>query len=112
MNRSAATLEAGKQTNLGTSMENRYLTCSLVKEIYGIEITKVREIIGIQRITHVPRTPDYVEGVINLRGKVVPVVDLRKKFSLPAADFTRETCIIVVEIRGNLTGLIDRKSVV
>ena len=91
---------------MGESMEGRYLTFSLEKEVYGIEITKIREIIGIQKITHVPKTPEFVEGVINLRGKVVPVVDLRKKFGLPASEYTRETCIIVVEVHDSLMGVI------
>ncbi|HLL90213.1 MAG TPA: chemotaxis protein CheW [Tepidisphaeraceae bacterium] len=82
----------------------KYLTFALGKEEYGLEILKVREIIGYMDITAVPRTPSYVKGVINLRGQVIAVVDLRAKFRMPAADRTDETCIIVVEIRQPGTG--------
>jgi purine-binding chemotaxis protein CheW len=78
----------------------KYLTFALGKEEYGLEILKVREIIGYMDITAVPRTPPYVRGVINLRGQVISVVDLRAKFGMPAADRTDQTCVIVVEIRG------------
>jgi purine-binding chemotaxis protein CheW len=74
----------------------KYLTFVLAGEEYGLEILKVREIIGMMDITAVPRTPGFVKGVINLRGKVIPVVDLRLKFEMPAAEQTAETCIIVV----------------
>ncbi len=78
--------------------EGKYLTFSLAGEEYGIGILKVKEIIGLMPITPVPRTPDHIKGVINLRGKVIPVVDLRLKFGMPAAESTDRTCIIVVEI--------------
>lgn len=78
--------------------EGKYLTFSLAGEEYGIGILKVKEIIGIMPITVVPQTPSYIKGVINLRGKVIPVIDLRLKFSIAAAEFTERTCIIVVEI--------------
>ncbi len=78
--------------------EGKYLTFSLADEEYGIGILKVKEIIGIITITTVPQTPSHVKGVINLRGKVIPVVDLRLKFGLPAMDYTERTCIIVIEI--------------
>ena len=74
-------------------------------EEYGLEILKVREIIGIMDITRVPRMSDFVKGVINLRGKVIPVVDLRLKFSLQPTEYNEETCIIVVDI-GMLVGMI------
>jgi purine-binding chemotaxis protein CheW len=77
----------------------KYLTFTLGKEGYGLEILKVREIIGYMDITAVPRTPGYVKGVINLRGQVISVIDLRAKFEMPTADRTDETCIIVVEIQ-------------
>jgi len=82
----------------GTDREGKYLTFSLGGEEYGIGILKVKEIIGMMPITHVPQTPEYVKGVINLRGKVIPVVDLRLKFGIEAIDYTERTCIIVVEI--------------
>ena len=78
--------------------EGKYLTFTLAGEEYGIGILKVKEIIGMMTITMVPQTPSFVKGVINLRGKVIPVVDLRLKFGMPAMDYTERTCIIVVEI--------------
>ena len=89
----------------------KYLTFKLDDEEYGVEILKVREIIGMMGITAVPRMPSYMKGVINLRGKVIPVIDLRMKFCLPEAEYTSETCIIVVDVQGNLVGIIvDRVS--
>ena len=78
--------------------EGKYLTFALAQEEYGLEILKVREIIGYIDVTAVPQTPHYVKGVINLRGQVIPVVDLRAKFGMETASVTDETCIIVVEI--------------
>jgi len=82
--------------------EGKYLTFSLSGEEYGIGILKVKEIIGMMPITPVPRTPSYVKGVINLRGKVIPVMDLRLKFGMEEASYTERTCIIVVEIGGQV----------
>ncbi len=79
----------------------KYLTFTLADEEYGIGILKVKEIIGMMTITSVPRTPDFVKGVINLRGKVIPVIDLRVKFGMPSIDYTDRTCIVVVEIDAN-----------
>jgi purine-binding chemotaxis protein CheW len=81
------------------SRAGKYLTFRLGEEEFGLEILKVQEIIQLQSITRVPRTPDYVRGVINLRGKVIPVVDLRLKFGLDRAEDTERTCIVVVQIR-------------
>ena len=82
--------------------EGKYLTFALGPEEYGLEILKVREIIGYMEITAVPQTPHEVKGVINLRGQVIPVVDLRAKFGMETAEVTDESCIIVVEIsQGN-----------
>lgn len=78
--------------------EGKYLTFSLGGEEYGISILKVKEIIGMMTITTIPQTPGYVKGVINLRGKVIPVLDLRLKFGLDPMEYTERTCIIVVEI--------------
>lgn len=78
----------------------KYLTFQLSNEEFGIRVLKVREIMGIQEITAVPQTPAHIKGVINLRGKVVPVVDLRLKFGLAAADYTQRTCIIVTQVQG------------
>jgi purine-binding chemotaxis protein CheW len=78
--------------------EMQYLTFQLNGEIYGLEILKVREIIEYIEATKVPKTSDYVKGVVNLRGQVVPVIDLRTKFAMPQAEITDQTCIIVVQI--------------
>jgi purine-binding chemotaxis protein CheW len=76
----------------------KYLTFSLSNEEYGVGILKVKEIIGMMAITSVPQTPHFVKGVINLRGKVIPVIDLRRKFGMESEDYTERTCIIVVEM--------------
>src|ERR1700727_3044037 len=76
----------------------KYLTFILGREEFAIRVLKVREIMGIQDITAVPQTPAYVKGVINLRGKVIPVVDLRLKFGLAEREYTQRTCIIVVQV--------------
>ena len=81
--------------------EGKYLTFSLDREEYGIGILKVKEIIGMMRITPVPQTPEFVKGVINLRGKVIPVIDLRLRFGMESIDYNDRTCIIVVEINTN-----------
>jgi purine-binding chemotaxis protein CheW len=80
------------------ALAGKYLTVVLGDEAYGIAVLKVREIIRVQKITHVPQMPAYVKGVINLRGRVIPVVDLRVKFGLPA-EFTERTCIVVVQVK-------------
>ncbi len=81
-----------------TIKTGKYLTFILAEEEYGIGILKVKEIIGMMPITSVPRTPDFVKGVINLRGKVIPVIDLRLKFTMGEIAYNDRTCIIVVEI--------------
>ena len=78
--------------------EGKYLTFTLAGEEYGIGILKIKEIIRMMPITSVPQTPEFVKGVINLRGKVIPVIDLRLRFGLETIDYTERTCIIVVEI--------------
>lgn len=78
----------------------KYLTFQLVQEEFGIRVLKVREIMGLQDITAVPQTPPHVKGVINLRGKVIPVIDLRLKFGLPAGEYSQRTCIIVAQVQG------------
>jgi purine-binding chemotaxis protein CheW len=79
----------------------KYLTFHLINEEFGVRVLKVREIMGVQEITAVPQTPSHVKGVINLRGKVIPVVDLRLKFGLPPAEYNQRTCIIVVQVQGD-----------
>lgn len=93
------------------SLAGKYLTFVLAEEEYGLEILKVREIFGMMDITAVPRTPDFIKGVINLRGKVIPIMDLRLKFGMPEAEHTDETCIIVVQVDGLDMGIVvDRVS--
>ncbi len=75
----------------------KLLSFGLGKEEYGLDILAVREIIGLIDITPLPRTPEYVKGVINLRGKIIPVIELRKRFGMPSVKYTEETCIIVVD---------------
>lgn len=85
----------------GNSRLGKYLVFHLGSEEFGIQVLKVREIIGIQGITVVPKMPDYVKGVINLRGKMIPVVNLRLKFGMAEAEHTQRTCIIVVQLHGS-----------
>lgn len=80
------------------ALAGKYLTFSLGTEEYGLPVLKVREIIKVMDITPVPQVPAHVRGVINLRGKVIPVIDLRAKFALPAQDDTERTCIVVVDV--------------
>jgi purine-binding chemotaxis protein CheW len=95
---------------LTASRAGKYLTFFLAGEEYGLEILKVSEIIGLQPITRVPRMPEFVRGVINLRGKVIPITDLRMKFGMGAED-SEDSCIIVVQMRGIQTGIVvDRVS--
>jgi purine-binding chemotaxis protein CheW len=84
---------AGKLAKAG-----KYLTFNMGREVYGIEILKVQEIIGMMTVTRVPKTPEFVRGVVNLRGKVIPVIDLRLKFELDSREDTDRTCIIVVQV--------------
>ncbi|MBZ5600846.1 MAG: chemotaxis protein CheW [Acidobacteriia bacterium] len=92
------------------SRAGKYLTFGLGKEEFAIQVLAVREIMGVQEITVVPQTPPYVKGVINLRGKVIPVVDLRLKFGLEEQAYTQRTCIVVVQIEQEgsrlLTGVV------
>ena len=99
------------QTTKTDSRAGKYLAFQLGREEFAIQVLKVREIMGIQDITAVPQTPVFVKGVINLRGKVIPVIDLRLKFGLPEVEYTQRTCIIMVQIQGpdgnvSLTGIV------
>ena len=93
-------MQMTEETVSAISREGKYLTFALADEEYGISILKVKEIIGMMPITTVPQTPEFVKGVINLRGKVIPVMDLRLKFGMDEIEYTERTCIIVVEIEG------------
>lgn len=92
----AAVLEAPVATE---HRQGKYLTFHLGREEFGIQVVHVREIMGLQDITAVPQTPPFLKGVINLRGKIIPVVDLRLKFGFQQAEYTSSTCIIVVQVR-------------
>lgn len=83
---------------------DKFLTFCLGQEEYGLPILAVREIIGLIDVTPLPQTPAYVKGVINLRGKIIPVIELRSKFGLPTVAYTAETCILVVEVAGEEEG--------
>lgn len=86
--------------------ERQLVVFQLGAELYGVDIARVHEIIRLQTITRVPRAPSFVEGVINLRGKVIPVVDLRRRFGLPIGEHTRATRTVVVEIGDQVVGII------
>jgi purine-binding chemotaxis protein CheW len=92
----------GATVALQNRLAGKYMTFKLAEEEYGLEILKVREIIGLMEITRIPRTPDFVRGVINLRGRVIPVTDLRLKFDMEQGEATAQNVIIVVqyELRG------------
>lgn len=88
------------------TQKGRYLTFSLGRETYGIEIKYVTEIIGIQTITEIPQLPEYVKGIINLRGKIIPVMDVRLRFRKDSREYNDRTCVIVVDINDISIGLI------
>lgn len=88
------------------TLKDKYLTFHIGKEDYGIAIRHVIEIIGIQDITEVPDTPEYIKGVINLRGKVIPIMDIRLRFGLKARDYDDRTCVIVVQLADTQIGLV------
>ncbi len=87
-------------------MSNLFLTFSSDDEKFGLSIHEVREIISFQKITKVPEQPDYIRGIINLRGNVIPTVDVRKRFGQPTGQYTDHTCIIIVDMAGMSAGLI------
>ncbi|MPN49380.1 Chemotaxis protein CheW [bioreactor metagenome] len=88
------------------AMKGRFLTFLIDKEIFGIEIRHVMEIVGIQKITEMPEMPDYIRGIINLRGKIIPIMDVRLRFKKPGKDYTDRTCVIVIDFDGTSFGLI------
>ncbi len=98
-----------QKDNQMMAKQGKYLTFALGTEEYGLEILSVREIIGLMEITAIPEVSDYVKGVINLRGKVIPVIDLRLKFGMPKMEYTKETCIIVLNMNSNFIGIIVDK---
>lgn len=94
----SATLSAPAANTAGMDRAGKYLTFRLGAEEFGIQVLKVREIMGVQEITAVPQTPPWIKGVINLRGKVIAVIDLRLKFGLPPEAYNQRTCIVVVQL--------------
>lgn len=88
------------------TLSGKYLTFSLGAEVYGIEIRYVTEIIGMHTITEVPDLPDHVRGIINLRGRIIPVIDVRLRFKKPPREYNDRTCVVVVDIQGVAVGLI------
>ena len=88
------------------TQRGKYLTFLLGTEEYGIEIAYVTEIIGIQTITSIPQLPTYIQGIINLRGKIIPVMDVRLRFGKPFRDYNDRTCVIVIDIEQFSIGLI------
>lgn len=108
---SAETASAEAGTAVADDRGGKFLTFFLADEEYGIEILRVREIIGLMAITPVPRTPECIRGVINLRGKVIPILDLRRRFDLPSIEDTEESCIIVVQSGDDMVGVfVDKVS--
>ena len=94
------------ENSTNSSTEQQLVVFDLAHEAYGVDIGTVREIIRMQDVTSVPHRPDYVSGVINLRGRITPVVDLRKRFNLPETEISRENRIVVVDIDGQDIGMI------
>jgi purine-binding chemotaxis protein CheW len=88
------------------TMKGRFLTFKLSTEVFGIEIRYVTEIIGIQPITELPELPDYIKGIVNLRGKIIPVMDVRLRFGKPEMKYNERTCIVVIDIKDTSIGLI------
>jgi len=98
LERIPVSFQPARDLRLEDARSGKYLTFRLGKEEFGIQVRHVKEIMGVQDITAVPGTPPHLKGVINLRGKIIPVVDLRLKFSFAEAPFTQTTCIIVVQV--------------
>jgi purine-binding chemotaxis protein CheW len=93
------------------TQHGRYLSFAMGDESFGLEISHVIEIVGIQPITPIPEAPSYVKGIINLRGKIIPVIDMHIKFGRESKDYDDRTCIIIIDIQETLAGLIvDRVS--
>jgi purine-binding chemotaxis protein CheW len=104
---STATVEATEQREVRTtysSEDQQFLTFNLADEYYGVDILKVQEIKGYTTVTRIPNTPDYLKGVLNLRGTIVPIVDLRMKFGMGTTDPTPFTVIVVVNVRNRIMG--------
>ncbi len=95
-----------EKISLFSESGGKLLTFQLGRQEYGIQILEAREVVGMMNIDPVLQTPDFMKGVINLRGKIIPVIDLRKKFKMEELEHTKEACIVVVDVKGKLTGVI------
>ena len=100
-----ATKESTQQIGVDTD-GNQFLTFQLGEELYGVDILRVQEIKGYTTVTKIPNTPDYIKGVLNLRGTIVPIVELRTTFGMPTIDYTMFTVIVVVVVRDRIMGLV------
>jgi purine-binding chemotaxis protein CheW len=100
-----ATRELHQQIGLTTD-DNQFLTFNLGEELYGVDILRVQEIKGYTAVTKIPNTPAHIKGVLNLRGTIVPIIELRTKFNMPVIDYTAFTVIIVVVVRDKVMGLV------
>jgi len=104
-------VKAGDNPDMEDSQRDKYLTFLVTTEEYGIAIRYVTEIIGLQKITEIPDLPPVIKGVINLRGRIIPVMDMRSRFRLPQREYDSRTCVVVVNIEARTIGLIvDRVS--
>ena len=103
---SLSSMNSDDSRSFDHELAGKYLTFSLGEEHYGLPIKPINDIIELQDYTEIPQTADYVRGVINLRGTVIPVIDLREKFGLPTTEYDEKTCIVVVNIENIQTGLI------
>jgi purine-binding chemotaxis protein CheW len=97
----ASVVRTGETQTKDLMKGGKYLTFQLGKEIYGLEILKVQEIIGMMSVTRIPKTPEFIRGVINLRGKVISIIELRRKFGMETKADTEKTCVVVVQVGEN-----------
>ncbi|HPB80860.1 MAG TPA: chemotaxis protein CheW [Spirochaetota bacterium] len=100
------TMDKRKQTEAEIEEMEQYVTFTIGNEVYGVEVLKVQEIIGMTQITHMPNSMRFMKGVINLRGSVVPVVDMRLKLEMEEQEYTKFTVILIIEVKGTLVGII------
>lgn len=99
-------MDKRKQAEAEIEEMEQYVTFTIGSEVYGVEVLKVQEIIGMTQITHMPNSMRFMKGVINLRGSVVPVVDMRLKLDMEEQEYTKFTVILIIEVKGTLVGII------
>ena len=95
-----------KENIIDDTQENRFLSMIVGNDLYGVEISVVHQIIGITNITEIPKNPEYVKGIINLRGEIIPVIDIRLRFGMEEIPYDSETCIVIIEDKGQSIGII------